>query len=158
MNTETIVLAMGCFWGPEFLYKKLPGVVDTTVGYAGGHTENPNYESVCSGLTGHAEAIEVVFDPGVTSYREILKEFWEHHDPTTVNKQGPDVGEQYRAAIFYKGDRQKEEALFSQKEFVERHSFSKPIVTEIVELNKFYPAEEYHQDYADKHSSFVCHI
>jgi len=149
---------MGCFWGPEAFFKPIPGVVDTTVGYTGGHTQSPTYEQVCQGDTGHAEAIEIVFDPSIITYGQILDLFWEHHDPTSKYKQGPDEGEQYRAAIFYHGDEQKAEAEASRQRFIDRHHFSKPVVTEISPAGEFYPAEEYHQDYADKHSSYVCHI
>jgi len=157
-NRETATLAMGCFWGPEAFYKPIKGILDTTVGYTGGRVADPTYEQVCGGDTGHAEAIEIVFDPSVITYGQILDHFWEHHDPSAFHRQGPDVGEQYRAAIFYHNDAQKAEALASKDRFIERHKFSKPIVTEIVEAGPFYAAEEYHQDYADKHSSYVCHI
>jgi peptide-methionine (S)-S-oxide reductase len=156
--TEKATLAMGCFWGPEDYFKKVPGVVDTIVGYTGGHLENPTYENVCGGDTGHTEAIEIAFDPVVITYKEILRHFWEHHDPSAYHRQGPDVGEQYRAAIFYHNDMQKKEALESKDEFVERHKFSKEVATEIVPAGVFYPAEEYHQDYSEKHASYVCHI
>lgn len=158
MNAETAILAMGCFWGPEAFFKPIPGIIDTTVGYTGGHLDHPTYEQVCTGETGHAEAVRIVFDPAVISYKDILKLFWEHHDPSAKNRQGPDVGEQYRAAIFYLDEKQKKEALESKEEFVKRHGFSKDIHTEISPAGPFYPAEEYHQDYADKHPSYVCHI
>ncbi|MDB5194594.1 MAG: methionine-S-sulfoxide reductase [Parcubacteria group bacterium] len=149
---------MGCFWGPEAFYKTIPGVKDTTVGYTGGSLVDPTYEKVCGGDTGHAEAIEIMFDPAVVTYGQILDLFWEHHDPSAYHRQGPDVGEQYRAAIFYHGEGQRKEAEASKQRFVERHAFSKPVVTEISEAGVFYPAEEYHQDYSEKHSSYVCHI
>lgn len=155
---ETATLAMGCFWGPEAFFKKIPGVMDTTVGYTGGHIPHPTYEAVCTGETGHTEAIQMMFNPAVISYDEILDLFWKHHDPSAYHRQGPDVGEQYRAAIFFHNEGQKEKAFASKARFLERTQFSKPIVTEIVEAATFYPAEEYHQDYGDKHSSFVCHI
>lgn len=158
MKTEKATLAMGCFWGPEAFFKHIPGVIDTTVGYTGGHTQSPTYENVCTGDTGHAEAIEITFDPHVITYGQILDLFWEHHDPSAENRQGPDVGEQYRAAIFYHDDAQKVEAGASKQRFIDRHKFSKEIMTEIVPAGPFYPAEEYHQDYADKHSTYVCHI
>jgi peptide-methionine (S)-S-oxide reductase len=156
--TDTATFAMGCFWGPEDFFRKIKGVVDTTVGYTGGRTANPTYEEVCTGTTGHAEAILIVFDPQVITYDELLDLFWEHHDPSAYHRQGPDVGEQYRAAIFYHNDEQKQKALESKERFIKNHAFSKPIMTEIVPAGEFYPAEEYHQDYSLKHSSYVCHI
>ncbi len=156
--TEKATLAMGCFWGPEAFFKKIPGVVDTTVGYTGGRVENPTYFAVCAGNTGHTEALEVVFDIEKITYGEILDLFWKHHDPSAYHRQGPDIGEQYRAAIFYHNESQKKEAEASKQRFLERTKFSKQIETEIVEATVFYPAEEYHQDYGDKNTSFVCHI
>jgi peptide-methionine (S)-S-oxide reductase len=157
-NTQKAILAMGCFWGPEAFFRDIPGIVDTTVGYTGGGVVNPTYEQVCAGTTGHAEAIELSFDPSIITYGQVLDLFWEHHDPTTFHRQGPDVGEQYRAGIFYLDEEQKAEAEASKIRFVERHKFSKPIVTEITQATAFFPAEEYHQDYSKKHASFVCHI
>jgi peptide-methionine (S)-S-oxide reductase len=155
---EKATLAMGCFWGPEAFFRNIPGIIDTTVGYTGGRTADPTYEAVCTGMTGHAEAIEIAFDPSIISYGDILDLFWEHHDPSALNRQGPDIGEQYRAAIFYHNEKQKREAEASKERFIERHKFSKPVLTEITEAGVFYPAEEYHQDYSLKHSSYVCHI
>lgn len=156
--TEQATFAMGCFWGPEDFFRKIKGVVDTTVGYTGGRIANPTYEQVCTGATGHAEAILINFDPSVITYDALLDLFWEHHDPSAYHRQGPDVGEQYRAAIFTHNDEQMATALKSKERFVKNHGFSKPIVTEIVPAGEFYPAEEYHQDYSLKHSSYVCHI
>ncbi len=149
---------MGCFWGVEAFFKKIPGVLDTTVGYTGGRIRNPTYERVCGGSTGHAEAIEIVFDPAITSYQKLLDLFWEHHDPTTFHRQGPDVGEQYRSAIFYHDEEQQKLALDSRDRLERTKKYMNPIVTEIVEDKEFYPAEDYHQDYADKNISYVCHI
>ncbi|MDF7808551.1 peptide-methionine (S)-S-oxide reductase MsrA [Pontiellaceae bacterium B12219] len=142
---EKAVFGGGCFWGVESLFQELDGVVDTTVGYAGGTTENPTYKEVCYENTGHAEVIEIVFDPAKVSYEELLAYFWRLHDPTTVNRQGPDVGTQYRSVIFYYSPEQKAAA---EKVKVEaQKKWKKPIVTEIVEGPTFYPAEAYHQDY-----------
>jgi peptide-methionine (S)-S-oxide reductase len=155
---ERATFAMGCFWGPEVLFKKVPGVIETTVGYTGGHVPNPTYEKVCSGTTGHAEAIEIKYDPKIISYKELLDIFWAHHNPTTYNRQGPDTGEQYRAAIFFHNDEQKKLAVESLDRLIESKKYAEPIVTEVVEATEFYPAEEYHQDYADKNPHYVCHI
>lgn len=150
--------AMGCFWGPQVLFKKVSGVTKTTVGYAGGRKENPTYEEVCSGTTGHAESIEIEFDPNVVTYESLLEIFFEHHDPTTPNRQGPDVGEQYRSVIFYHDDSQKDAALEFKDRLERNKRYQRPIVTEIVPAGVFYPAEEYHQNYAEKNPSYVCHI
>jgi peptide methionine sulfoxide reductase msrA/msrB len=142
--------AAGCFWGIEFTFSQLNGVISTRVGYSGGITSAPSYAEVCSGETKHAEAVEVEFDPEVISYDELLNAFWECHDPTTFNKQGPDVGTQYRSAIFYHNEKQKQQALDSKKMQQNSNSYSDPIVTEIVAAEKFYIAEEYHQKYIHK--------
>ncbi len=147
---ETATFAAGCFWGVEAAFRKVPGVVETTVGYTGGHTENPTYEEVCSDRTGHAEAVRIVFDPEQVSYEQLLEIFWNIHDPTTPNRQGPDVGSQYRSAIFFHTPDQ-EAAARSSKERLERSGrFADPIVTEIVPAAEFYPAEEYHQRYFER--------
>src|SRR5579859_1728579 len=144
-HTETATLGGGCFWCTEALYQMLPGVKSVTSGYAGGTTANPTYQDVCTGRTGHAEVIQVEFDPSVTSYDKILATFWEAHDPTTLNQQGADHGTQYRSIILYNSEAQRLAAEKSKAEAQKR--FSKPIVTEIVPLKKFYKAEGYHQDY-----------
>lgn len=159
MAIETATLAGGCFWGMEDILRKVPGVVDTTVGYTGGDVANPDYKQVCTGRTGHAEAIEIKFDPSVLSYREILERyFFRMHDPTTVDRQGNDRGSQYRSAIFFHSDEQKETAL-EVKTAVDRSGFWKaPVVTEIVRAKPFYPAEEDHQDYLEKNpGGYTCH-
>lgn len=158
MKSEKIYLGAGCFWGVEEAFRTLPGVLETRVGYAGGKTENPTYEKVCGGNTGHAETVEVEFDTTKISLENILKEFWEIHDPTTLNRQGPDVGDQYRSVIFYTNEKQKETAKKSKKELEESRKYESPIVTQIVDLNpeKFYPAEEYHQKYLAKKGKAVC--
>lgn len=149
--TEVATFAAGCFWGVEDAFMSLAGVVSTRVGYCGGHTENPVYKDVCSGTTGHAEAVEVTFNPLQTGYADLLKVFWECHDPTQLNRQGPDFGEQYRSAIFYHSEEQHEAALVSRDELESRHVFRKTIVTQIVPAVVFWEAEAYHQKYHQKH-------
>jgi peptide-methionine (S)-S-oxide reductase len=144
-STELATLGGGCFWCTEALFQMLPGVKSVTSGYAGGHTENPTYEQVCTGNTGHAEVIQVEYDPQKVSYETILDTFWEAHDPTTLNRQGADAGTQYRSIILYNSPTQKEAAEKS-KAAAQKH-FSQPIVTEIVPLKNFFPAERYHQDF-----------
>ena len=151
--------AAGCFWGVEELFRKVKGVSSTMVGYTGGVSENPTYEDVCSGTTGHAEAIQVEYDPTITSYEELLMIFWSNHNPTTLNSQGPDVGEQYRSAVFY--HTQEQEAVAQKmKEKLQASAmkrFGKKIVTEIKQASTFYKAEEYHQKYLEKNPWRVCH-
>ncbi len=157
-KTEKAIFAAGCFWGVEELFRKLPGVISTTVGYIGGKTENPTYEEVCSHATGHAEAVEVEFDPEKISYEELLSAFWKGHNPTTLNRQGPDVGSQYRSAIFYLNEQQKEEAVASKETLQESAKYAEPIVTEINRAGPFYRAEEYHQRYFLKNGGPSCHF
>jgi peptide methionine sulfoxide reductase msrA/msrB len=147
--------AAGCFWGVEAAFRALPGVRDATVGYMGGKKENPTYEEVCTGRTGHAETVHVTYDPKVTSYDQLLDLFWEEHDPTTPNRQGPDVGTQYRSAIFTYTPEQKATAEASKARLDAAHKFARPVVTEIVSAPapKFYRAEEYHQRYIEKRSA-----
>ena len=147
--TEKATFGAGCFWGVETAFRKVEGVVDATVGYSGGHTENPTYKDVCSSTTGHAEVVEVEYDPSKVSYEELLEVFWENHDPTTPNRQGPDVGSQYRSAIFYYTPEQEAAARASKEKAQSR--FKNPIVTEITPVSEFYRAEEYHQRYFEKH-------
>jgi len=144
-KTELATFAAGCFWGVEAILSHVDGVLETTVGYTGGHVPNPTYRQVCTGQTGHAEAVQVVFDPTVISYEQLLDYFWRLHDPTTRNRQGPDVGSQYRSAIFYHHERQKEAAEKSKAELDRSGVFPHKVVTEIVPASTFYPAEEYHQ-------------
>jgi len=154
--TETATLAGGCFWGVEELVRKLPGVVDTTVGYAGGTLDNPQYEDVKTGRTGHAESLQIVFDPAKISYDEILDFFFRLHDPTTANRQGNDIGTQYRSAIFYHDDAQRDAA----KKAIDRAQpkWPRPIVTEVVPFTNFFEAEDYHQDYLQrKPNGYTCH-
>ena len=147
---EIATFAAGCFWGVEDTFMFLPGVVATRVGYCGGRTDNPTYRDVCSHDTGHAEAVEVTFDPLQISYNELLKVFWECHDPTQISRQGPDFGEQYRSAIFCHTEDQRESALASRAELVRRHTFRKTIATQIVPATVFWEAEAYHQKYHQK--------
>lgn len=144
------IFAAGCFWGVESAFRAVPGVSDVLVGYSGGTTENPTYEEVCSGTTGHAEAVEVTYDPASVSYRDLLGIFWKNHDPTTKNRQGPDVGTQYRSAIFYATEEERQQAEAVRAELEAAGTFAQPIVTEIVPAGPFYPAEEYHQRYFEK--------
>ena len=145
---EKATFGAGCFWGVEEAFRQVEGVVDVAVGYAGGHTENPTYGDVCSGTTGHAEVAEVEYDPSKVSYKKLLGVFWENHDPTTPNCQGPDVGTQYRSAIFFHNPEQEAAARASKEEAQTR--FKDPIVTEITSASEFYRAEEYHQRYFEK--------
>lgn len=140
----------GCFWCIEAVFERIPGILSAISGYAGGSRSNPTYEEVCSGSTGHAEVVQVTYDPGKIEYREILELFWRAHDPTTVNRQGADVGTQYRSIVLYHNEEQKKIAEQMKKELSK--DYDRSVVTEIVPLTIFYPAEEYHQDYYDKHS------
>lgn len=150
---ETATFAEGCFWGVEVVFRKIKGVTDVIVGYTGGTKKNPTYEDVCSGTTGHAEAVQITFDPSVVSYNELLKTFWESHDSTTQNRQGSDVGEQYRSVIFYHTPQQQKIAEESKKELQQSGVYHAPIVTEIVSAENFYKAEEYHQRYFEKYGN-----
>ncbi|MGA7623338.1 MAG: peptide-methionine (S)-S-oxide reductase MsrA [Candidatus Acidiferrales bacterium] len=150
--------AAGCFWGVEDAFRGVDGVTSTTVGYTGGTTKNPTYKQVCTGRTGHAEAVEVEFDPAKISYLELLAIFWKSHDPTTPNRQGPDVGTQYRSAIFYNDPQQEQEARASKVEWEKKGVFKRPIVTEITPASEFYRAEDYHQQYFAKQGIKSCHI
>jgi peptide-methionine (S)-S-oxide reductase len=145
--TEVATFAAGCFWGVEDVFLFVPGVVSTRVGYCGGHIDNPTYNDVCSHDTGHAEAVEVTYDPLQISYDDLLKLFWGCHDPTQLNRQGPDFGEQYRSAIFYHSEEQHTAALASRAEQQNRHAFRRDVVTQIVPATFFWEAEEYHQKY-----------
>ena len=148
--------AAGCFWGVEKIFAELPGVISTQAGYAGGRTEHPTYEDVCTGRTGHAEAVEITYDPAKISYEKLLLAFWQYHDPTTQDRQGPDVGSQYRSIIFYFDDAQNKSARQSKKRLDESGIFKKPIVTEIVPASTFRRAEEYHQNYLKKNPGGYC--
>ena len=149
--TQKATFGAGCFWGVEADFRQISGVVATQVGYEGGHTENPSYRDVCSHTTGHAEVVQVEYDPARASYDDLLKVFWENHDPTQVNRQGPDVGDQYRTVIFYHTPEQKQIAEQRIAELNEAKIWGEPIVTQVVPLQAFYPAEAYHQNYAALH-------
>lgn len=146
----------GCFWGVQYYFDQVPGVVKTMVGYTGGHTKNPSYEEVCGHTTGHAEAVLIEFDPDKVSYQTLLKHFFKIHDPTQLNRQGLDVGDNYRSAIFYFDAEQKKFA--QQAKADAKNNFEQPIVTEITKASLFYPAEDYHQKYAQRTGRGMCHI
>jgi peptide-methionine (S)-S-oxide reductase len=150
--------AAGCFWGVEATFRQLPGVTSTRVGYTGGNHANPTYHDVCTDRTGHAEAVEVDYDPAKLPYEELLNIFWENHDPTQLNRQGPDSGTQYRSAIFFHSPEQEAAAKASKEALARSGRFSKPVVTQIVPATTFYEAEDYHQQYLEKRGLASCHI
>lgn len=150
------MVGAGCFWGVQYYFDQVPGVTKTTVGYSGGHTKNPDYESVCSHTTGHAEVVEIEFDSNEVSYETLLKQFFRMHDPTQLNRQGPDVGDNYRSVIFYYDDNQKKTAEKIKQAQQLQHQ--QPIVTEISRAGVFYPAEDYHQKYTEKTGRGMCHV
>ena len=162
MNDQTrsqkATFGAGCFWQVEEIFRNVPGVKETTAGYLGGTLKDPTYEQVCTDQTGHAEVVELSYDPNEVTYEALLKIFFENHDPTTLNRQGPDRGSQYRSAIFYHSAAQKEAAEKYKAELESSGKFSGPIVTEITPASVFYPAEEYHQKYLAKRGLKVCHI
>jgi peptide-methionine (S)-S-oxide reductase len=155
-SVKKATFAAGCFWGVEKILGELPGVVSTRVGYSGGRTQNPSYEEVCSGRTGHAEAVEISYDPAKISYEELLLTFWQYHDPTTKDRQGPDIGSQYRSVVFYHDAEQKAAAEKSVKLLDIARVFKNAIVTEIVPAADFYAAEDYHQKYLKKNPKGYC--
>jgi peptide-methionine (S)-S-oxide reductase len=155
---EKATFGAGCFWGVEAGFRKLDGVVSTMVGYTGGTVENPTYKEVCSGRTGHAEAVRIDFDPARISYEELLKHFWESHDATTPNRQGPDVGTQYRSVVFFHSPQQEALAKSLKEQLQNSGQFNQPIVTEILPVQPFYKAEEYHQRYLEKHGQSHCSL
>jgi peptide-methionine (S)-S-oxide reductase len=150
--------AAGCFWGVEATFRQLPGVTSTRVGYIGGKTDKPTYQDVCTDRTGHAEAVEVEFDPAKISYDQLLDVFWENHDPTQLNRQGPDWGTQYRSAIFFHSPEQEAAAKASKEKLEQSGRFHQPIVTQIVPEATFYEAEDYHQQYLEKRGLATCHV
>jgi len=158
MEKDTATFAAGCFWGVEAAFRAVPGVLATTVGYSGGSAPHPTYQDVCTGRTGHAEAVQVEYDPERVSYQDLLRVFWENHDPTTPNRQGPDVGTQYRSAIFFHDPGQQAAALDSKRQLESQGAFRRPIVTEIVPAAPFYRAEDYHQQYLEKRGQATCRI
>ena len=158
MTTEKATFGAGCFWGVEETFRKLKGVTSTSVGYAGGRKENPSYEDVCTDETGHAEVVEVEFDPAQIGYEDLLNVFWLNHNPTTLNRQGPDVGTQYRSVIFYHSPEQKAAAEASKEKLDKSGKFRQPIVTQVEPAHKFWRAEEYHQRYLEKRGQSHCAI
>ena len=156
---EKATFAAGCFWGVEAAYRQIKGVKSTQVGYMGGDMPNPTYEDVCTDATGHAEAVEVTYDPSKVSYDDLLKVFWDNHDPTQINRQGPDFGTQYRSVIFYQTEKQKKAAMASLQQLQKSDKYKgKKIATAIVPAGTFYRAEEYHQQYLEKRGLSTCHI
>lgn len=155
---ELATFGAGCFWGVEVAFRNVRGVRDALVGYLGGTLANPTYKDVCTGRTGHAEVVQVQYDPAEVSYDRLLDVFWENHDPTTLNRQGPDVGPQYRSAIFYHTPEQKAAAEASKARLDASGKLRRPVVTEITQASTFYPAEEYHQRYLEKRGLASCHI
>jgi peptide-methionine (S)-S-oxide reductase len=153
INTQTATFGTGCFWCTEAIFQQLDGVIKATSGYSGGQTKSPTYKQVCEGNTGHAEVIQVEYDPSKISFDELLEVFWKTHDPTTLNRQGNDVGTQYRSVIFYHNNEQKEKAEKYKSELDKSDAFDKPIVTEISPFTEFYKAEDYHQDYYHNNGS-----
>jgi len=155
---EAATFGAGCFWGVEAAFRQVPGVVSTVVGYMGGTLEAPTYRDVCTDKTGHAEVVQVIYDPSRVSYDDLLKIFWQNHDPTTLNRQGPDVGTQYRSVIFWHTPEQEALARASKRHLESSAAFRKPIVTEIVPAPTFWRAEEYHRQYLEKRGLAHCHI
>jgi methionine-S-sulfoxide reductase len=156
MSLQQAIFAAGCFWGVQFYFDQVPGVIKTTVGYTGGHVENPTYEQVCAHTTGHAEAVLLEFDENLVPYETLVKHFFRMHDPTQLNRQGPDVGDNYRSAIFYINDEQKR--IAEEVRDAVQPGLKKPIMTQIVPAEEFYPAEDYHQKYTEKTGLGMCHI
>lgn len=153
IKTDTATFGTGCFWCTEAIFQQLEGVISATSGYSGGHVQNPTYKEVCEGTTGHAEVIQIVYDPAKISFDELLRAFWESHDPTTLNRQGNDVGPQYRSVVFYHNAEQKEKTERYKEQLNQSNAFGKPIVTEISPFTIFYKAENYHQDYYNNNGS-----
>jgi methionine-S-sulfoxide reductase len=155
---QQAIFAAGCFWGVQFYFDQVPGVVETVAGYTGGHTENPSYEQVCTHSTGHAEAVRITFDPKQVSYEMLVRQFFRMHDPTQLNRQGPDIGDNYRSAVFYQDETQKQAAQKIIQELDDSGDFKKAIVTTLEPAKKWYPAEDYHQKYTQKTGIGACHI
>ena len=158
VHGETALFGAGCFWGVEAEFRQIPGVKSTAVGFAGGATENPSYREVCSHRTGHAEAVRVEYDPTRVSYNDLLQVFWENHDPTQLNRQGPDIGDQYRSVIFYYSPEQEKAAEDSKEKLESSGKYRRTIVTQILPAPSFYMAEDYHQQYLEKRGLSQCHI
>jgi len=155
---EKATFGAGCFWGVEVAFREVKGVTDAAVGYSGGNMENPTYRDVCTGRTGHAEVVEIEYDPAQVSYEELLRVFWENHNPTELNRQGPDTGTQYRSAIFYHTEEQRKAAEESKRALEESGRFRRPVVTVIEPASAFFRAEEYHQQYLAKRGLASCHV
>lgn len=155
---EKATFGAGCFWGVEAAFRQIRGVISTAVGYMGGKLNDPTYEDVCTDRTGHAEVVQVEFDPAQVTYGDLLRVFWENHDPTTLNRQGPDVGTQYRSVIFFHTPEQQAEAQTSKEALAKSGAYRKPIVTEIKPAQEFWRAEEYHQQYLEKRGLASCHL
>jgi peptide-methionine (S)-S-oxide reductase len=157
-DTRKATFGAGCFWGVEVAFRQIPGVLDAVAGYEGGDLANPSYRDVCTGRTGHAEVVEVSYDPARVSYEDLLNAFFTRHDPTTLNRQGPDHGTQYRSAVFYHDDEQRRTAEAAKERWNRSGRWRSPVVTEIAPASTFYPAEEYHQRYLEKHGLASCHL
>lgn len=159
-QTDTATFGTGCFWCTEAIFQELNGVLNVTSGYSGGTTRNPTYKEICTGETGHAECVQVVYEPSKISYDDLLQVFFEVHDPTSLNRQGADIGTQYRSAIFYHNEEQKQKAEYYKNELNKSGAYDKPVVTEITAFSKFYPAEDYHQEYYDnnKNTNPYCSV
>ena len=155
MMIEKATFGAGCFWGVEARFRKVEGVIDAISGYSGGHTRDPTYKDVCTDKTGHAEVVQVTYNPSIVSYEDLLEIFWNIHNPTTLNRQGWDIGTQYRSVVFYNNEEQKEKAIRLKEKLDKSGKYKKPIVTEILPLKEFYRAEEYHQRYYEKHNKSV---
>ncbi len=155
---EKATFAAGCFWGVEATFRQIPGVISTAVGYIGGKMENPTYRQVCSHTTGHAEAVEVTYDPTKVTYDDLLNIFWENHDPTQLNRQGPDIGDQYRSEVFFHSPEQERAARASKERLAQSGRFRRPVVTAINPAETFYMAEDYHQQYLEKRGMASCHV
>ncbi|MDQ3306684.1 MAG: peptide-methionine (S)-S-oxide reductase MsrA [Actinomycetota bacterium] len=158
MTEEKATFGAGCFWGIEAAFRQVPGVVSTAVGYMGGTRDEPTYRQVCSGRTGHAEVVQVTYDPQRLSYDDVLAVFWDNHDPTTMNRQGPDMGTQYRSAVYFHGEAQESGARASIEKLEASGRFRRPIVTEVTPASTFWPAEDYHQQYLEKRGLSTCRI
>jgi len=156
--TEIATFGAGCFWGVEAAFRRVPGVIEAISGYSGGHTENPTYKDVCTDQTGHAEVVQVTFDPAKVSYEQLLEVLWKMHDPTQVNRQGPDFGTQYRTAVFYHTPEQEAKAQKSKEALEKSGKLRRPVATEITAAGPFWRAEEYHQKYLEKRGQESCHI
>jgi len=158
VNSEKATFGAGCFWGVEAAFRQIKGVISTSVGYSCGSYQNPSYHDVCTGRTGHAESVEVIYDPARVSYDDLLRVFWENHDPTQLNRQGPDWGPQYRSVIFYHTPEQEAAAQASKERLDKSGKYRRPIVTEITPASQFYTAEDYHQQYLEKRGLSSCNI